>query len=237
MKLEGKVAVITGTSRGIGRAMALLFAREGARVVGCSTQGPQGSPSGASFLDELPDDLAERCRFEKCDVTISAEVDRFTRRLVAQVGAPHIVVNNAGVVARGALDSLAEKDWQRVLAVNLTGTFLITRSLLPAMKSNGGGRIINIASIAGRQGTPMLSAYCAAKHGVVGLTRSMAEELRPFAIAANAICPGSVDTEMLRSGMPGGEPIMTPRQVADVALFLAADAPPSLTGSCVDVFG
>ena len=94
-----------------------------------------------------------------------------------------------------------------------------------------------MASIAGRQGTPMLTAYCAAKHGVVGLTRALAEELRPQGIAVNAICPGSVDTDMLKIGMPGGTARMTPDDVARAALFLAADAPPALTGSCIDVFG
>ena len=93
---------------------------------------------------------------------------------------------------------------------NLKGTFLVTRAFLPAMRARRGGRIINVASISGRQGTAGLTAYCAAKHGVVGLTRALAEELRPDGIAVNAVCPGSVDTDMLRVGMPGA----TPRHVA-----------------------
>jgi 3-oxoacyl-[acyl-carrier protein] reductase len=153
------------------------------------------------------------------------------------VGVPDILVNNAGTVARASFVALPEEDWDDVIASNLKGTYLVTRAFLPGMLKLRRGRIINLSSIAGRQGTAMLAAYCAAKHGVVGLTRSLAEELRDEGIAVNAICPGSVDTEMLQVGMPGGKPRMSAEEVARVALFLAADAPLAMTGSCVDVFG
>ncbi len=120
---------------------------------------------------------------------------------------------------------------------NLRGTFLVTRGFLPAMRARRAGRIINVASISGRQGTANLTAYCAAKHGVVGMTRALAEEVRDEGIAVNAVCPGSVDTEMLRVGMPGAKPDMSPGDVANVIIYLAAYAPLALTGSCVDVFG
>lgn len=229
MKLAGKVAVVTGASRGIGRAIAAALAREGAVVAGCALHATRG------FLDDV---AAPGGSFlAACDVRRAADVELFRDTVLAGPGVPDIVVNNAGTVARAPFVELPEATWDDVLASNLKGTFLVTRAFLPAMVPLQRGRIINLASIAGRQGTAMLSAYCAAKHAVVGLTRSLAEELREAGIPVNAICPGSVDTEMLAVGMPGGEPRMTADDVARVALFLAAEAPPAMTGSCVDVFG
>jgi NAD(P)-dependent dehydrogenase (short-subunit alcohol dehydrogenase family) len=139
-------------------------------------------------------------------------------------------------VDRAPTRQVSDTAWRRVLSVNLDGTFYVTRAFLDDLTSRA-GRIINVSSIAGRQGTAELASYCAAKHGVVGLTRSLAEELRGAKVAVNAICPGSVDTEMLRQGRPGAEPAMSPEDIARTALFLAVEAPPALTGTCIDVFG
>ncbi len=232
-KLDGHLAVVTGTSRGIGRAIATLFVREGARVAGCAR-----TPRGPTFLEDLSGDETRRAVQAVCDVRSKEDVQRFRDDVRATMGAlPDIIVNNAGIVARETVARLSLDTWNDVLASNLTSTFLVTQAFLPAMQTNKSGRILNVSSIAGRSGTPLLSAYCAAKHGVVGLTRALAEELRGDGIVVNAICPGSVDTEMLKQGMPGGEPRMNPAEVARVALFLAADAPLALTGSCIDVFG
>jgi 3-oxoacyl-[acyl-carrier protein] reductase len=212
--LAGKTAVVTGASRGIGRAVAAALAGAGARVAGCARNPDAGS---GVF---------------RCDVGRAADVARFADDVLGRLGPPDVLVNNAGIVARARLDEMAVETWDAVLDANLKGTFLVTRAFLPAMRARRSGRIVNIASISGR-----LSAYCAAKHGVVGLTRALAAELRDDAIAVNAVCPGSVDTPMLQVGLPGAKPAMSPEDVAGVVLYLAGEAPAALTGSCVDVFG
>jgi NAD(P)-dependent dehydrogenase (short-subunit alcohol dehydrogenase family) len=170
------------------------------------------------------------------DVTDSDAVDRAAQLVRATMPPLRVVVNNAGAVLRKPAESITDDEWRQIMAVNLDGTFFVTRAFLPDLEHNA-GRVINIASISGREGTSLLSAYCAAKHGVVGLTRALAEELRAAKVCVNAVCPGSVDTAMLREGMPGARPEMTPDDVAKTVLFLAHAAPPALTGACIDIFG
>jgi len=215
--LEGKIAVVTGASRGIGRATARLLAGAGARVAGCARHAAEGVIA--------------------CDVGRPADVARFADQVLREFGTPDLVINNAGGVVRARLEETSIDSWDEIVGSNLRGTFLVTRAFLPAMRVRKNGRIVNIASISGRQGTAGLTAYCAAKHGVVGLSRALAEEVRDDGIAVNAVCPGSVDTEMLRVGMPGARPDMSADDVANVIIYLCAYAPPALTGSCVDIFG
>jgi NAD(P)-dependent dehydrogenase (short-subunit alcohol dehydrogenase family) len=229
--LAGKVAVVTGASRGIGRAIATHFADAGARVALLARSAEALAVASADIARRGGSAIAVRC-----DVSQSAEVAAAAAEVRAALGAVDIVVNNAGSVLRKPALDIDDAEWRRVLAVNLDGTFFVTRAFGPDLVARG-GRIINVASIAGRQGTPLLTAYCAAKHAVVGFTRALAEELRGAKVAVNAICPGSVDTEMLREGLPGVAPDMTPDDIARTALFLAAEAPQALTGACIDVFG
>jgi NAD(P)-dependent dehydrogenase (short-subunit alcohol dehydrogenase family) len=230
--LDGKVAVVTGGSRGIGLAIAERFAREGARVAICGRNEESLSRAAAWITGER---VGAEVMWVRCDVALSHDVRHLHAAVDKQLGVPDLIVNNAGVVVRKRLDELSEAEWDSVLGANLNGTFHVTRAFLPQMRARRSGRIINVASISGRLGTPRLTAYCAAKHGVIGFTRALAEETRDVGIQVNAIAPGSVDTEMLSgSGFP---PMMTPADVAGVAFYLAAEAPPALTGSCVDVFG
>ncbi|HSN30957.1 MAG TPA: SDR family NAD(P)-dependent oxidoreductase [Kofleriaceae bacterium] len=229
--LSDSTAVVTGASRGIGRAIALRLAEAGAEVALWARD--------SNALRMVASEIAQnrgRARAIVVDVTDSGAVQRASELVRATMPPVRTVVNNAGVVLRKSTEAISDAEWQRVMAVNLDGTFYVTRAFIPDLEHNA-GRVINIASIAGREGTALLAAYCAAKHGVVGLTRALAEELRAAKVSVNAICPGSVDTAMLREGMPGARPDMTPDDIAKTVVWCAHGAPAALTGACIDVFG
>ena len=223
-------AVITGASRGIGRAASLALAERGLDV---------------ALLARTESDLAAVAQGVarygvkalplRCDVTSVAAVSEAASRVLDVFGAPEVVVNNAGMIRRAPVHEMSLDDFRLVLDTNLTATFLVTRAFLPAMLKRDRGRFVQVASISSTLGTPRASAYCAAKWGVVGFTKSLAEELRGTGLGAMSILPGSVDTSMLEGS--GFSPQMKPEDVAKTIVYAALDAPSAMNGSSIEMFG
>jgi 3-hydroxybutyrate dehydrogenase len=254
LKLKDKTALITGGGRGIGRAIALAFAREGARVALVARTAQQ--------VEEVADEIRATCDTEAisavCDVADAASVARAFAGVAERFGGVDILVNNAGIAESAPLVKTSDELWQRLLAVNLTGTFLCTRAALPVMLERGWGRVINIASIAGKTGAPYISAYTASKHGVLGLTRSVALEVATKGVTVNAICPGYVETEMAAQAinnissktgkseeeardvlnrMSPQNRLVTTEEVAALALLLASEEGRGINGQAINVDG
>lgn len=190
--LGGRHAVITGGGRGIGASIASALAILGADLTLMGRTQAELDERAARLRDEQ----GVRAASVRCDVADAASVTGAFGQAREELGDPHILINNAGQ-AEGAEFGAMQRDlWDRMLAVNLTGTMLCTQQVLPAMLEAGSGRIINIASTAGLKGYPRLAAYCAAKHGLIGLTRSLALETAKLGVTVNAVCPGYTDTGM-----------------------------------------
>jgi NAD(P)-dependent dehydrogenase (short-subunit alcohol dehydrogenase family) len=248
-RLEGKVALITGASSGLGRATASRFLSEGARVV----LGDLDAKGGAEVLAELPAALRSNAFFQPLDVTREEDCQSAVDAAVQRWGRLDIALANAGIGAPGFLAVLSRKDWEQVLAVNLTGVFLTTRCAFRAMQAKGGSLLI-MSSIAGLEGAPSLGAYGAAKAGVLQLMKTLALEGARFSIRANAICPIWTDTPMvdrfvkalglspevgrarLVKDIPLGR-LATPGDIANACLYLASDEAAFLTGVTLPVDG
>ena len=190
-KLDGRVAVVTGAATGLGRAIALLYAEEGADVGIVDRTG-----EGASSVARRIEAQGRRAAAARADVGDEAEVERAFARLREALGDPDILVNNAGIATVSRLEDMASALWDEMLRVNLRSVFLCTRAVLPAMRARRWGRIINISSQLAHKGGEGMAHYAAAKAGILGLTRSLAHEVTADNIAVNAICPGPLDTDM-----------------------------------------
>jgi NAD(P)-dependent dehydrogenase (short-subunit alcohol dehydrogenase family) len=249
-QLTGKVAVITGAASGMGRAASILFAREGANVVLADLNVAGGeataTEAGAS---------GQRCVFQRTDVSAEADVEALVGRALSEFGRLDVMFNNAGIGgAIGPLEFVTVEDWDRTQNVCLRGVFLGIKHAITPMRAAGGGSIISTASIAGIDGFPGLHAYCAAKAGVVNLTRSASIDLACDMIRVNCIAPGGVSTPILFGGggvfggsketadamLVNAQPLPIagqPEDIAQAALFLASDASRFITGHTLVVDG
>jgi NAD(P)-dependent dehydrogenase (short-subunit alcohol dehydrogenase family) len=254
MKLANRLAFITGGGRGIGRAIALAFGREGASVAVAARSIEQ-----VEAVSKEVTDLGVKGLGLECDVQNTGLVNDAFEKFRAHFGrGPDIVVNNAGIAESELFVKSDEPMWERHLNTNLGGTFRCTHAALPEMIERGWGRVINIASIAGKTGAPYVSAYAASKHGVLGLTRSVALEVAAQGITVNAICPGYVDTEMTERGienivaktgksaadalkalkrMSPQNRMVTAEEVAALALLLASEEGRGINGQAINVDG
>lgn len=226
MLLEGQSAFITGAGRGIGKGIALAFAREGCDIAAVART--------ASEVEETAKEvqaLGRKALALQCDVADNDAVSGSVETTLAELGKIDILVNNAGYACFKPFVELETEEWQRTLDVNLTGPALCIRAVLPSMIERRSGRIINISSVAGLKPIADQSAYCASKYGLNGLTKTLALELREYGIAVHAICPGGVDTRLSREAMPERDKTdwLAPEDVARTALYLATLSPRATT--------
>jgi NAD(P)-dependent dehydrogenase (short-subunit alcohol dehydrogenase family) len=240
MKLANKIALITGAGSGMGRVAALMFAKEGARIAAIDIDEKSALETARMIEAEGGSAIGI-----KADVSKSADAQAMVAATVDKLGAPHIVYNNAGIEGKAqSIVQMAEEDFDRVIAINLRGVWLGMKHAIPHMIKNGGGSIINTASIAALVGLRNSSAYCAAKAGVIAITRVAALENGRYNIRVNAICPGAIDTPMVSRIQGGGTMsdraihristlgrIGKPEEIAKMALFLASDDASFATGA------
>lgn len=254
LPLYGRHALVTGAARGIGAAIARVLAADGARI----TLLGRRRDALQQLADALPGSSAGAHGVVVADVSDASQVQA-AFGLAREVRGPvAVLVNNAGQAASAAFAKTSLELWQRMLAVNLTGTFLCAKAALPDMLQAGRGRIVNIASTAGQKGYAYVGAYAAAKHGVIGLTRSLALEVAHKGVTVNAVCPGYTETDILhdsianvvaqtgrsmdaaRAGFAAANPqqrIVQPDEVADAVRWLCRDAAAAITGQSISVSG
>ena len=253
MKLQDKVALVTGAGRGIGRAVALAFAREGADVA-----------VTARTTAEIEQVAAEVTALGRCaaaltvDLSERAQATALPERVASHFPAVDILVNNAGIGSNASPHRVVDYDddfWDLSLAINLTAPFLLTKALVPGMIERGWGRVINMASVAGKRGLLAAGAYTATKHGLIGLTRTAALETAGTGVTVNAICPGATRTVMMLRRLKvdaelRGEPVDTveaninpmgrlldPREIAELAVYLASEDARGMTGQALNLSG
>jgi 3-oxoacyl-[acyl-carrier protein] reductase len=243
--LTGQVALITGGSRGIGAATAILFAKAGANVAITYVRNEE---QARTVMDSIRL-LGKRCVALKGDVSKSDDVKKIVTDTLQFLGRIDVLVNNAGIWTYGEMGNMSEQIWDETMAINLKGVFNMCNAVVPVMKKQGGGKIINVSSTAGQHGEAFHSHYAASKGGIIAFTKSLAPELAPYNILVNCVAPGWVDTDMsaevfhdaeykeqIRKTIPLGQ-IPTGEDIAGPILFLASDLARHITGEIVNVNG
>lgn len=231
-ELAGKSAIVTGAARGIGKAIALLLAEKGANVAIVDVLEDEANKTAAELKAKGTNAIVY-----KADVSNSTEVKSMVTRVWRTFGKIDILINNAGVTQFGPLVQTSEKDWDRTIDVNLKGTYLCTKSVLPHMIERASGTIVNISSALGLRGMGNYTAYSASKFGVIGLTKSLAEEVAQYDIRTYAVCPGGVYTPMFMSVSPNADPktLLKPEAVAEAVVNLCLPYCRQRSGSIVEV--
>lgn len=243
MRLADKVALVTGSARGIGKSMVERFAAEGAAVVISDVANEAAARETLAGIEKN----GGRGRVEMFDVGDAAQVDRAVAAVIAALGRIDILVNNAGITRDNLLMRMSEEEFDAVVRTNLKGTFLLTKAVSRHMIRQRGGRIINMSSVVGSMGNAGQSNYSAAKAGIAGFTKSMARELGSRGITVNAIAPGFIQTAMT-AGLPEGvqkafmeqiplKRFAAPEEVAELALYLASDGAGYVTGQVIGING
>lgn len=253
MKLKDKVAIVTGGNKGIGRAISLNLAEEGADVVVAARD-----MQAANEVVEKIKGMQRESFSVKTDVRQVDQVNAMVKRVIDEFGRIDILVNNAGILLMTPAVDITEKEWDEIMRVNARGVFLCCRAVAKHMIEQKQGKIINISSVAGKRGSPLMAHYCASKFAVLGLTFTLALELSPYNINVNAVCPGDIDTDMLKqewewfgkiqnmssqeveenklSGIPFRR-VGKPEDIAKLVTFLASPEADYITGQAINVDG
>jgi len=242
--LTGKVALVTGGSKGLGKEMARIFMEAGAKVIISS----RSEQELAATVQDIAGADADKMVYEVSDLSVREEVDRLVPAALAHFGRIDILVNNAGSNCPQPIDEIKDEDWDRIMELNLTNIMRLTRALVPGMKERRWGRIIHISSVLGLGGKEGRGIYSSSKAGILGLTYSTALDLGPFNITVNSIAPGPFLTDLpkslLNEEQQQGFSDRTalgrwgdPKEIAGPALLLASDAGSYITGTCITVDG
>ncbi len=254
--LKGKVAVVTGSTSGIGLATAKCLAANGADI---ALHGLLDEVQGSELVEEFRREYGVGCIFSGADLKDPSQIEQFIQRVVSELGSVDVLVNNAGIQHTESVDTFPTDKWNDIIAINLSSAFHTIQKSLPVMKQQQWGRIINIASVHGLVGSINKSAYCASKHGIVGLTKVTALEVAEFGITVNSICPGWVDTPILsaqveeyanrnnleikdakRQIVTTKQPVpemMSPSQIGEFIVFLCSDSARTISGSALPIDG